>query len=83
MEDGCSKRFDLAVAFNPQFPATGQSSKTVARTNSMQSPYLLASSNTMTYQPVATRPTAGLHPDFLNRPDFLGGENNQATIWTN
>ena len=80
MEDGCSKRFDLAVAFNPQFPATGQSGKTMVGTDPMQSPYVLASSNPMAYPP---KPLSGLHQDYLGRPDFLGGENNQATIWTN
>jgi hypothetical protein len=80
MEDGCSKRFDLALGYN-QYPGTSQEElKNVTHPASIQPPF---SSTSTTYPSIPTRPSSTLPANYLSRADFRSSENSQGLPWPN
>lgn len=79
MEDGCSKRFDLAVAFNPQHPTSGpanEGGKLTPNEGRAQQLHKQHSSNTIPYQQSASELNSGVHAE------YLGSGNGQDAVWS-
>lgn len=86
MEDGCSKRFDLAVAFSPQNPTNGHVNdrgKLIRTEGHPQEVHPQYSSNSIPYPHSTPRSNSNVHEDFLGKGDFLGSDDGQDAVWSN
>jgi hypothetical protein len=79
MEDGCSKRFDLALGYNQYHSTSREEPKSVSNLASIQTPF----SSTSAYPSMPTRPSSTLPASYMTTADFRGNENAQGTPWSN
>jgi hypothetical protein len=80
MEDGCSKRFDLAVGYNQYHSTSQEELKNVPQPASVQPPF---SSTSSAYPSIPIRPSSNLPGIYLRRADFRDSENVQGPPWSN
>jgi len=80
MEDGCSKRFDLALGYNQYHSPNQEESKNISNPASTQTTF---SSTSTTYPSIPTRPSSTLPASYMSRADFRGNENTQRSPWPN
>jgi hypothetical protein len=80
MEDGCSKRFDLALGYNQYSGAVQDEPKNIPRVAPVQTSYL--STSTM-YIPTMDQRSSTLPAMYSGRGDFRGNQNAQAPLWSN
>jgi len=76
MDDGCSKRFDLSIAFNTPYSTLTTSDSQVETQESD-----LHSSYAPTYPPTPLRTSTTLTGDFPHRPQFSANSNDRGQIW--
>lgn len=80
MEDGCSKRFDLAVGYNQYHNTSQEELRNSPQSASIQPPF---SSTSTAYPSIPTRPSSNLPASYLSRADVRGNENAQGPPWSN
>lgn len=80
MEDGCSKRFDLAIGYNQYHSTTQEELRNVPQPASTQPSY---SSTSTAYPTITTRPASNLPANYLSRADLRDNENAQGPSWSN
>jgi uncharacterized Zn-finger protein len=80
MEDGCSKRFDLALEYNQYHSPGQQEPKNLLNSAPTQTPF---SSTSAAYRSIPTRPSSILPESYMSRADFRGNENAQGSPWSN
>jgi Zinc finger, C2H2 type len=80
MEDGCSKRFDVALGYNQYSGAVQQEQKNLPRPASMQSSY---SSTATMYPATMGQHSSTLPATYSNRVGFRGNEDAQSPLWSN
>lgn len=80
MEDGCSKRFDLALGYNQYHSTSREEPKSLSNLASIQTPFSATSS---AYPSIPTRPSSTLPASYMTTADFRGNEIAQGTPWSN
>jgi hypothetical protein len=91
MEDGCSKRFDIeTINFKPQNYSNGDAMRNAARTAANQSRQPSYSSSAHYSPPPGSTtsqggphdvPLTSAHGAYLERQDYLTGDNTQDPVW--